>query len=283
MFQQNYGGSTLTYTTTNMFQPNAEAYIAKSKSRLKQHGQIVYLKNGDNFEIELFNPRSVSILVKIKINGSYVSNTGLILRPGQRYWLDRYLDVAKKFLYTTYEIDGNNSQAVAAAAQNGKVEIEFYDEKTKALEISVSPPYPNQPYWYMAQDQYMQNNNRYDLKTSNVTMDSMNSFCSNTMDGKLTSTAYKNNILRSASASLGGGSLSMETGRVEKGESSNQRFETADMDFNWFTTSVCTWFIKPESAKPVEVAEIKHYCTECGKKLKSADKFCSSCGTKVSA
>ena len=33
------------------------AFVTKSKQRVKQHSnQIIYLNNGDEFEIELFNP-----------------------------------------------------------------------------------------------------------------------------------------------------------------------------------------------------------------------------------
>src|SRR4051812_2130373 len=100
-------------------QPNAQAFITKGKNRLKQNGNHVYLDNNEEFEIELFNPRTVTVMAKIKINGQLIPGGGLVLKPGQRYFLDRYLDRAKKFLFSTYEIDGGDAQAVAATALNG--------------------------------------------------------------------------------------------------------------------------------------------------------------------
>jgi rRNA maturation endonuclease Nob1 len=39
--------------------------------------------------------------------------------------------------------------------------------------------------------------------------------------------------------------------------------------------------ILPKSSKPVEVQEIRNYCTECGTKVKTNYKFCPSCGNKI--
>ena len=46
-----------------------QSFITKSKQRLKQHVDTVYLNNGDEFEIELFNPTQNKVLSKIEING----------------------------------------------------------------------------------------------------------------------------------------------------------------------------------------------------------------------
>ena len=42
----------------NTYTPSPEAYITKGKNRLKQNGLSVYLNNNDEFELELFNPKS---------------------------------------------------------------------------------------------------------------------------------------------------------------------------------------------------------------------------------
>ena len=60
-----YYSTTIAYTTPVY----GEAYIAKGKNRLKQIGQQVYLADQEEFAIELFNPKSNSVLAKIKING----------------------------------------------------------------------------------------------------------------------------------------------------------------------------------------------------------------------
>ena len=81
------------------------AYITKNKQRIKQHGQTVYLNDGDEFEIELHNPKNNPILAKILLNGKYIPGGGIVLRPGERVFLERYLDKDRKFLFETYSVD----------------------------------------------------------------------------------------------------------------------------------------------------------------------------------
>jgi hypothetical protein len=104
------------------------AYITKDRKRLKQNGQNVYLKNGDEFELELFNPLSNTVLAKIKLDGSYISGGGIVLKPGQRVFLERYLDDPRKFKFETYEVDGTSNEVLDAIAGNGDVVIDFFDE-----------------------------------------------------------------------------------------------------------------------------------------------------------
>ena len=104
------------------------AYISKDRKRLKQFGQTVYLNNGDEFQLELFNPSSTTVLAKIKLDGSYISGGGIVLKPGQRVFLERYLDDARKFKFETYEVDGTSNEVLDAIAGNGDVVIDFFDE-----------------------------------------------------------------------------------------------------------------------------------------------------------
>jgi hypothetical protein len=69
------------------------AHITNKKSRLKVYnGHLVFLNDKDNFEFELHNPKQKSVLVKIKLNGEYISTSGIVLKPGQRVFLERFLD-----------------------------------------------------------------------------------------------------------------------------------------------------------------------------------------------
>jgi membrane protease subunit (stomatin/prohibitin family) len=78
------------------------------------------------------------------------------------------------------------------------------------------------------------------------------------------------------------GPSSIETGRSEKGEESNQEFEYSNDSFNSWTSNTVHIQILPESQKPVEVKEIRNYCTNCGTRhKKSSWKFCPNCGTKI--
>jgi len=94
-------------------------------------GTNVYLKSGQEFEIELYNPTQYNVLAKIYINGEAVSDSGLIIKPGRREWLERYIDKPRKFKFDTYEVEAGNSDVKAAIKNNGSIKIEFYKEKTK--------------------------------------------------------------------------------------------------------------------------------------------------------
>ena len=74
---------------------------------------------------------------------------------------------------------------------------------------------------------------------------------------------------------------SIETGRIEKGEKSNQKFTNSYEEFNYFASHQISLKILPLSNKINTTEDIKHYCTECGIKTKSKYKFCPSCGNKL--
>jgi membrane protease subunit (stomatin/prohibitin family) len=74
---------------------------------------------------------------------------------------------------------------------------------------------------------------------------------------------------------------SIETGRVEKGEKSKQKFTNSYEQFNYHTSHQVSLKILPLSNKNKTTEEIKHYCTECGTKTKSKYKFCPTCGNKL--
>lgn len=119
------------------------AFVTKGRQRIKQYdNSTVYLNNGDEFEIELFNPTANKVMAKIDLNGVSIG-PGVVLRPGERVFLERYLSEAKKFLYSTYEVDGDNPDVKRAIANNGDVAIKFYCE--------TPPPQPviayANPWW----------------------------------------------------------------------------------------------------------------------------------------
>jgi hypothetical protein len=275
------------------------AYITKDRKRLKQFGQNVYLNNGEEFELELFNPSSTTVLAKIKLDGSYISGGGIVLKPGQRVFLERYLDDARKFKFETYEVDGTSNEVLDAIAGNGDVVINFFDEYKQ--------PVWNNPITFVGGSYF--NGNTYTLPTyvdnpytvnggvstfttTNVNYSStntgginFNTASSNTFEGP--NIRSKRGILKSKPNSRSEVTMDMlsmdsiETGRVEKGGSSDQSFKTVDKTFNHHTCATSIWKILPVSQKVYEKQELKVYCTNCGKKRKKdSDKFCSSCGNK---
>lgn len=257
------------------------AFITKDKQRLKQFGQNVYLKNGSEFELELFNPSQSTVLSKIKINGNYLSGGGIVIKPGQRIYLERYLDDAKKFKFETYEVDGTSNEVLDAISSNGDVIIEFYEEYIKPnysqpVLVNNLNNYPStNPYPYYGPT--FTTTGGVGFNTSSVNYSSTNivsSYHSNS------SNTFAGPNVRSRTSGLKK-SKSLETGRVEKGGKSDQSFKTVDLDFNSWAVSKSIWKILPESVKPYESKDLKVYCTECGgKRKKDSHKFCPSCGTK---
>jgi hypothetical protein len=234
---------------------NPTAHITKKKSRLKVYnGHIVFLNDKDNFEFEIHNPKQNSVLVKIKINGEYISTSGVVLKPGQRVFLERFLDTNNKFEFSTYEID-NTPQNRSAIDLNGLVTIEFYDEQ-----IPQHINYITGTSWYGT------------LNNSNTNSPTYNSvYYSNTNGITLTTLTNTSNT----------STINLETGRVEKGDKSTQDITNTYGNFNYYTLHRVEYKILPKSSKPVEVQEIRNYCTECGTKVKTNYKFCPSCGNKI--
>ena len=272
------------------------AYVTKDRKRLKQNGQNVYLNNGDEFELELFNPLSNTVLAKIKLDGSYISGGGIVLKPGQRVFLERYLDDPRKFKFETYEVDGTSNEVLDAIAGNGDVVIDFFDEYKQPLwtnNVTYGGSFGGPIHTY--------NSNPLNINAGYVngqTTTNINYSSTNTAGVSFTTTSMSNTfegpnkrgVLRSLKSKPNSRSEvtmdmlstdSIETGRVEKGGSSDQSFKTVDKTFNHYTCATSIWKILPMSQKVYDKQELKVYCTNCGKKRKKdSDKFCSSCGNK---
>jgi len=247
------------YTTIKVGKPTA--HITKKKSRLKVYnGHVVFLNDKDNFEFEIHNPTQKSILCKIKLNGEYISTSGIVIKPGQRVFLERFLDTNNKFEFSTYEVKDTSANRTAIDL-NGDVRIEFYNEQTYNQyphlsggnwntgwsDINTGSPYYVNPTFTTS------NSN------GNITFTSSNSIGANT--------SYLNNTI--------------ETGRVEKGDKSKQQFTNSYQNFEYNVSHQISLKILPLDNKNKTTDDIKHYCTECGSKAKKSHKFCPSCGNKL--
>jgi len=270
--------------TTSLSQP--QSFITKSKQRLKQHVDTVYLKNGDEFEIELYNPTSNKVLAKIEMNGNSIGN-GIILRPGERVFLERYLDEAKKFLFETYSVDGNNEEVKSAIANNGDVTVKFYNEDilpTRTFYGSGSTLTINNPSWNVNHTTPFTYTTHNTLGGNSIpthgtfTTTGVNTFYNSTLTSSAGSAfTTSGTVLRGTPKN----ERSMETGRVEKGTNSNQTFTYDSTSFNSWPVTTNWWKIKPESTKLKTRDDLVIYCTECGSKRKKDNhKFCPHCGTK---
>lgn len=250
------------------------AHITKKKSRLKVYnGHNVFLNDKDNFEFEIHNPTQTTVLAKIKLNGEYISTSGIVIRPGQRVFLERFLDTNHKFEFSTYEVN-NTSENRSAIDLNGDVLVEFYDEQiynpsTGTIILGSTGTGGSHSHTTINAVGSYGGYISYTTNTANITNGTTTSLYNSTSPTgpNLRNVEFLNN--------------SIETGRVEKGDRSNQRFETSSQQFNYYTSHTVKLKILPLSGKNIEINEIKQYCTECGSKVKKNYKFCPSCGNKI--
>lgn len=234
------------------------AFVARGRQRVKQYNNnTVYLNNGDEFQIELFNPTTNKVLAKIELNGVSL-DSGIVLRPGERVFLERYLNEARKFLFETYEIDKNNKQAMKAISNNGDIKVMFYCEYINT--ITYSPD-----YWSWE-------SNFSTFNSTSCTLGMVYEPPSNTI---MYSSIQSKPTFESLSKQ------SLETGRIEKGSNSNQSFTCDSTTFNTWWSWKSEWKILPFSQKPLVREDIKVFCTSCGaKRKKESYRFCPNCGTK---
>ena len=280
----------------NVISQDAFAKIAVNKSLLKEYSsskyqRVVYLNDGDEFQIQLFNPEKFPIAAKIHLNGEELSDM-LVLRPGERIWLERYLDQARKFKFSTYEIE-DSYEAKEAASLNGEVKVQFYRVKTPRQNrvINISCPistigsptsiYYNNYNTINSSDCQVKSISEPELASN---LNSVN-LASSDMSGE---TWYKSSYISDtacnfyASSTAAEPERSIETGRVEQGGYSNQKFSYVNYDFEDWSFRTETISILPLSRKPVTASDLKkRYCSNCGRKLSPKHKFCPYCGTKV--
>jgi hypothetical protein len=256
--------------------PSAWIVTPNDKGRKSIKSGKVFLKDKEEFEIELFNPLTVSVLADIKLNGQSISKTGLVVKPGQRVYLDCFIDDKKKFVFSTYEIDGG-LESLEATQNNGLLEVFFYKEdvitldnwQTKFGRIIVEKYYPYNPYpWYNPSRIYCGSGTiTYGGTVVTTTGNSFTMDASNGLIGGTTNVYNSSNNINCSYASQVdlpnlnvAGSLStnsIETGRVEKGEKSKQKFTEVDMEFEKHYISSTIIQILPESRKPAEVKQMK--------------------------
>jgi len=299
--------------------PNAWIVNPKDRGRFSiKTKNKVFLPNEFSFEIELHNPLTESVLADIRVNGNSVSKTGIVIRPAQRFYLDCFIDDKKKFVFKTYEVE-DTQESKQAISKNGTIEVYFYKEETFSINnwmnkfdriiekhyypiyypqyYPVYPVYPTYPtYPRVTWGVYNSNNTSPVIggfSTNNIVGSSLNnttSYSSTSNTSLINDGSFNISSLNDLSPRYSSDSNSlnevfntkMETGRIEKGEESKQKFTDVDLEFQKYHISSVLYQILPESQKPVETTEIKKkFCDECGSKiLKETSKFCHECGTK---
>ena len=229
---------------SNFITKDELAKIAISKNLIKEYKssnseRTVYLNDGTEFQIYLKNPYQTHLGIKISVNNKSIGNM-LVLRPGQSFWLDRFLNDNKKFLFSTYNVE-NTVEMKYATNNNGKVKIEFYHEKEETPWTCVVEPLKTN---FGCPD--IVTTATYNSDTINTCRSSksfntpINTYCCSTGDiGNLSANAATNSRLTSMSYDTSVSTTKiddsyLETGRVEKGGVSRQEFECCDIQFDYY-------------------------------------------------
>ena len=157
-----------------------------------------------------------------------------MLRPGERIFLDRHLNVQKKFIFETYMINGNDKNSMTAIEKNGDVVVKFYKE-------------------YIPTNYYV--NYPSPIKfTTNYPIE-FTTTCS-TISYYSTSDKQEN----------------IETGRIDIGSASNQTFINDNSNFDYSYSWISQWKILPESRKVLTSLTFIVYGTKIKKHINFAQR-----------
>jgi len=259
------------------------AIITRKRNEMRSYNQnddsIIYLNDKDTFEIRLFNPSQIKVGAEIRINGQTTSDGLLVLNPGQDVTIERYLDSNRKFMFETYHVDMNNPSAKKAIESNGLIEIFFYNEKVYT---------PINTYYC-------------DTVTSRGFGGTLTTTCNTSFndDGSTFNTDGNIGLGNSSSdynLNVKGTKLSKgkrkrvksakveETGRIGKGEKSNQKFEKVNVEFESYFFHNLEFKLLPASQRKTinSTENVRNYCSSCSYRLrKSSWEFCPHCGNEI--
>ena len=284
-----------------------EAWIAVSNARQKIYdSNKVYLMDDEEYQIELYNPTKFVYSCKLYIDDTLTTNTSIVLKPGQRYFLDRFLDKPDKFKFSTYSV-GNDKPSLDAISENGKIKIEFFKEiQNLNLNLNVNmgncgtttyTQYPysgnlynNWPNYNLPNPIYGSGSSRSNI-VGNCGSGVTNAYYSSTNSAN-TSTKCMNTFTTTSAGIFNGdintvyndasSETEVETGRTEKGSKSDQKFDIFNGNFQLFPEFSSEYKILPVSQKNVEIGEIRNYCSACKTRIrKQSWKYCPSCGNDL--
>ena len=277
--------------------------------KAKQENRV-YLKNGQQFQIFLKNFRGIPVLVELSINGE-TQEESIILDPKERLFLERYLSSNNKFKFNTYEMSAGLKKLIESKVELGVVTVKVYTlwSVYADKEVKVSSPVLHQVD-FSNQPTYGTGGGTGDFFNSSINLSTFVTACSNPTTGSMgtygTKCSSKSkgisspNRLVNYSLSMDQNSIDRELaeevyeeethtkaeiGAIEKGEYSDQKFEGCpDFRKGRFLESytIHVYPVSAQSSQEKKSSKIEGavYCSVCGRKQKSGQKFCPADGTE---
>lgn len=246
-----------------MYRNKFIALIKKDGIPLRELGnKYVYLPFGSEYSIELRNNNYKRALAKIYIDGTPVTQNGIVINSKttinlERFILDGNLSKGKRFKFVSVNDspihDPNNSQ-------NGVVKIELWLEKDYFISPISSSWWPTTPLSYLG--------GTTTLLCGTVT-------CATTTSRNSTSTWLSD---KETFNNISNTTLS-NTGVTVEGGNSNQQF-TVTHPFELETYHTTLELILQGVENEITTSSTM-YCTKCGKKVQPTHSFCSRCGAVV--
>lgn len=263
-------------------------HLTVGRNRRRAYGPNEYrLRDGEEYELEIHNTTRGTVGARVRVEGRPIGQTLLVLRPGERVYLERWMDRPQRFRFSTYEVDGS-PESQAATANNGRVTVEFFREN-----VFVPPP-PQSPLWAATGPAYPGGS----FYTVGVVGDSTTAI--NFMGlggaqgpqgpegfaGPLGSASYtcsvgqQTNSVKSRGLTKTTVDRTVVTGRTEAGSASAQSFTTVDLVFESWAFHTASLRVLPLLAEAA--SEARRYCTGCGTRAKKDSwRHCPNCGAAL--
>ena len=205
----------------------------------------------------------------ISIGNKRISDSGLIIKPYQHTYLDRYIDYNKKFIFKTFNTTTDNVQKAKIL---GNIKVELYRQSSNSATINHLYKYYQQPviinqpcvtpdHWTNPFIYTINNTGHYTQPNSSIT--------SNTY-------GTHNTNIKNCSKLLSPQLNDVQIGIIQGGDKSKTEFKQSYRQFKDYPSIVYNYNLLPISHKSTD--EIYHYCENCGRRIRSKENFCPKCG-----
>lgn len=256
----------------------------RRRTRTKDGYKVVYLEDGQPFELLITNPTEETVAAQISFQGEKQQKE-LVIYPGQRIYLDRFIEENRTLQFFTYDVPEDNEKYTN---KNGLIEIEFFKKKRNQA--------PSQYYYYTDSIPTYRQSPRVWCEVSHDMPPKLSDGGLGYTDKKSWKEKIRSNVkinldfdthvgdtstestdTRSYSTETTDSST-FETGRIGKGSSSSDtRFKNVDMLFESTPFEKHVYKLTPASKSNSGAVR---YCTDCGLKREKNFNFCPKCGVK---
>jgi len=260
------------------------------------HGvKEVAIPFNSEYKIRLKNKHSRSCTARVFVDGRKVSELGdFIIGGGGTIDLERFVDRSllegKKFKFVSLDHDDVSDPT---SSDNGLIKVEFrlakqqngikikWNEPNKWPEPPVPCPWPPKKYKGGTADVQWEHYTSNDTTAQPRTLDGATWYFE---DGGSTNSGMKCNSFVGSVRNVNYCAQISEPmaapGATIEGGNSNQSFVYSDLEVDNLAVILQLKIVglsRPSSSRSSEC----RYCSQCGNKMKRADRFCSECGRRV--